>query len=91
MRKVIPKLIAKAQQDSIFPVEPPVEQALLFHDKVLCGFNANVYQQAKHNPMMREIVLFFCKYRIEHFANTKGGEIQAMVLAIKHAAKNHLP
>ena len=40
--------------------------------------------------MLREIVLFFCKYRIGHFANTKGGEIQAMILAIKHAAKNHL-
>ena len=53
----------------------PVDQALLFHDKILCGFNANVYQQAKHNPMMREIVLFFCKYRIERFANTKEGEI----------------
>ena len=45
--------------------------------------------QAKHNPMLREIELYFCKYRIEHYANTEGGEIMAMILAIKHAAKNH--
>ena len=39
--------------------------------------------------MLRKIVLYFCKYRVEHYANTDGGEIAAMILAIKHAAKNH--
>ena len=41
-QNLIPELTKEAQKGSFFSQEAPVSQAVLFHDKVLCGFTANV-------------------------------------------------